>query len=106
MFTEEKKTFLKDFGRKLKFTLPDGTILEKGQDDEDLLGIYDKTYTDATLGFLATKNPKPRLTCIEEDVASVVKSSTVQIEGITTAYKVFDNTDDGTGFAIIELSKS
>ena len=106
MFTEEKKIFLKDFGRKLKFTLPDGTLIEKGQDGEDLLGMFDKTYTDATLGFLATKNSKPRLTCIEEDVVSVVKNSTVQIEGITTTYKVFDNTDDGTGFAIIELSKS
>ena len=102
MFTEEKKTFLKDFGRKLKFTLPDGTVIDKGQDTEDLLGIYDKTYTDATLGYLATKNSKPRLTCIEEDVSSVVKNSAVAIEGISTAFKVFDISDDGTGFAIIE----
>ncbi len=105
MFTENKKQFLNDFGRKLKFTLPEGTVIDKGQDGEDLLGIYDKTYTDATLGYLATKNSKPRLTCIEEDVASVVKGSTVEIEGVSTKYKVFDTSDDGTGFAIIELSK-
>ena len=105
MFTENKNNYLNDFGRKLKFTLPEGTVIDKGQDGEDLLGIYDKTYTDATLGYLATKNSKPRLTCIEEDVASVVKGSTVEIEGVSTKYKVFDTSDDGTGFAIIELSK-
>lgn len=105
MFTEDKKQFLNDFGRKLKFVLPDETIIEKGQDGETLLGIYDKTYADANLGYLATKNSKPRLTCIEEDVASVVKNSSVEIEGVSTKYKIFDISDDGTGFAIIELSK-
>lgn len=105
MFTEDKKQFLKDFGRKLKFILPEGSVVDKGQDGKELLGIYDKTYTDATLGYLATKNSKPRLTCIEENVAKVVKNSSVEIEGISTHYKVFDISDDGTGFAIIELSK-
>lgn len=105
MFTENKKQFLNDFGIKLKFVLPEGIIIDKGQDGEDLLGIFDKTYTDATLGYLATKNTKPRLTCIEEDVVSIAKGSSVEIESISTKYKVFDISDDGTGFAIIELSK-
>ena len=107
MFTEDKKQFLKDFGRKLVFTLPcdDDCIIDKGVDGEDLLGIFDKTYTDATLGFQAAKNSKPRLTCIEEDVKDVEKNSTVVIEGISSNYKVFDKSDDGTGFAIIELAR-
>lgn len=105
MFKEDKKQFLKDFGRKLIFTTPYEDVINKGVDGEDLLGIYDKTYTDASLGFQAAKNAKPRLTCIEEDVADVVKGSIVTIEGVATQYKVFDVSDDGTGFSIIELSR-
>lgn len=103
MFTEDKKIFLNDFGRKLIFTLPCEDVIDKGIDGEDLLGIFDKTHTDSTLGYQTVKNPKPRLTCIEEDVRDIVKNSTVVIEGVADTYKVFDVSDDGTGFAIIEL---
>lgn len=105
MFTEDKKQFLRDFGRELVFTLPCERVIDKGIDGENLLGIFDKTYTDATLGFQAAKNPKPRLTCIEEDVKDIIKNSTVVIEGVSNIYKVLDITDDGTGFAIIELAR-
>lgn len=105
MFTEEQRIFLQDFGRKLVFTLPCEKVIDKGVDGEDLLGIFDKTYTDASLGFQAAKNPRPRLTCVEEDVQDIVKNSIVQIEGVATEYKVFDISDDGTGFVIIELAR-
>lgn len=104
MFIEDKKLFLNDFGKKLIFTLPCEEVINKGIDGEDLLGIFDKTHTDSTLGYQAVKNPKPRLTCIEEDVKAVVKNSTVVIEGESSIYKVFNVSDDGTGFAIIELT--
>ena len=103
MFQEDFHQFLKDFGEKISFTLADGIILDKDSNGNDLIGIYDETYTDSSLGYLPTRNEKPRLTCVESDVLSVVKGSTVNVKNKT--YKVFNKDGDGTGFAIIELSK-
>jgi len=105
MFEENKKEFISDFGRKLVFTLPCERIIDKDSSGEDLLGIFDLTHTDSTLGYQAVKNSRPRLTCVYEDVKQIVRNSIVKIEGVETQYKVFSIEDDGTGFAVIELTR-
>lgn len=105
MFQEDKHHFLKDFGVLIEFQMLNNQTLNKDINGEPLLGIYDKTFTDSSLGYLATKNDRPRLTCVEEDVQAVLKGSTVKIEGESQIFKVFDISPDGTGFSIIELSK-
>lgn len=105
MFQEDKHHFLKDFGVLIEFQMLNNQTLNKDINGEPLLGIYDKTFTDSSLGYLATKNDRPRLTCVEEDVQAVLKGSTVKIEGESQTFKVFDISPDGTGFSIIELSK-
>ena len=105
MFEENKKEFISDFGRKLKFILPCEKVIDKDSQGDDLLGIFDLTHTDSSLGYQAVKNSKPRLTCVYDDVREVVRNSVVIIEGVETQYKVFSNEDDGTGFAVIELTR-
>lgn len=105
MFEENKKEFISDFGRKLKFILPCEKVIDKDSQGDDLLGIFDLTHTDSSLGYQAVKNSKPRLTCVYDDVREVVRNSVVIIEGVETQYKVFTNEDDGTGFAVIELTR-
>lgn len=103
MFTEDLHQFLKDFGVKVSFTMVDGTTLNKDLQGNDLIAIYDESYSDSSMGYLPIRNIKPRLTCVQEDVASVPKGASVTINGKTM--KVLNNEGDGTGFAIIELSK-
>lgn len=105
MFEENLYEFIADFGRKLKFTLPCEKVIDKNAKGEDLLGIFDLTHTDSTLGYQAVKNSRPRLTCVFDDVKNVVRNSLVAVEGTETIYKVFNIDDDGTGLAIIELTR-
>ena len=103
MFQENLREFLKDFGTKLVFTLENGTVIDKGTDGNDLLGIFDKYYASAEMGYMVIDNPKPSLTCLNEDVASIARNTSVVIQGQGT-FKVFTNQPDGTGMAKITLS--
>ena len=105
MFEENYNEFIADFGKKIKFTLPCEKVIDKDSQGQDLLGIFDLSHTDSTLGYQAVKNSKPRLTCVYNDVKQVVRNSVVDIEGVETSYKVLTNEDDGCGFAIIELTR-
>lgn len=103
MFQENLREFLKDFGKKIVFTLEGGTVIDKDINGNDLLGIFDKAYASAEMGYMAVENPKPTLTCVKEDVATIARSASVLIEGEGT-YNVLTNTPDGTGFTKITLS--
>lgn len=105
MFDENFYEFVQDFGLKLKFTLPCEKVIDKNSKGEDILGIFDVTHTDSSLGYQAVKNSRPRLTCVYDDVKEIARNSIVSIEGKVNEYKVFSIDDDGTGFAVIELSR-
>lgn len=95
--------FLKDFGIPISFTLANGTIINKDANGEQLLGIFDKTYADSSMGYMKTKTDKPTLTCVEADVVQIERGASVEIKG--TTYNVMSNDDDGTGMSTIELAK-
>lgn len=105
MFEENYSEFISDFGRKLKFILPCEKVIDTDSQGSDLLGIFDLSHTDSSVGYQAVKNSRPRLTCVYNDVKNVARNSQVEIEGIEEKYKVFSIDNDGTGFAIIELTR-
>lgn len=103
MFEENLHIFLNDFGTKISFTLLDTTVIDKDSDGNDLLGIFDNSYSSPELGFMTVLSSDPQITCIEADVKKVIKGASVTVKDKT--FKVLSNTPDGTGFAIIKLSK-
>ncbi len=101
---EDLYSYVNTFGQVIKFTLPDGTILDKDSQGQPLKGIFDNAYFLVEIGDMDLDNTQPRLTCVEADVTNVSKESTVEINGYT--YEVTKKPQtDGTGMCQILLSK-
>lgn len=102
MFQENLHIFIKDFGCKLVFTLVNGRTIDKDINGNELMGIFDCSYSSPELGYMTVMNPDPVLSCVEEDVKSITKGCSCLVNNKN--YKVVSNQPDGTGMAIIKLS--
>lgn len=96
--------YTRTFGKGVKFTLADGSILEKGSDGNPLKGIFDNAYFLQEIGDMDIDNTQPRLTCVLSDIAQVKKEDYAEIDGVK--YDVTRNPQpDGTGMAVVVLAK-
>lgn len=104
MVKENLHIYTRTFGKDIKFTLADGSIIDTGADGLPLKGIFDNAYFLQEIGDVDIDNTQPRLTCVMADVAKVKKEDTVEIEG--ALYDVTkDPQPDGTGMCVVVLSR-
>lgn len=64
---------------------------------------FDDAFFDAQLGESVLESTQPRLTCIYSEVAHLSRKDALTVDGV--AYSVLEVQPDGTGLAIVPLSK-
>ncbi|QTI81492.1 hypothetical protein IAI58_19310 (plasmid) [Roseomonas marmotae] len=80
------------------------TVRLQGGGVRTFLGIFDEPYLNAETGEYELDTERPRVTCKEADVLGVLRGDKVDIGGRT--YDVLTSAQpDGTGLAILELSR-
>lgn len=101
---QDLHVYTRSFGEVIKFSLADGSILDKGIDEKPLMGIFDNAYFLLEIGDIDIDNTQPRLNCVEADIKNVKKGDSVEINN--SIYDITRNPQpDGTGMAIIVLAK-
>lgn len=94
-FDEDLTVFFSDADFADVITRPDGSTFN---------AIYDETFFDPESGEMILSTTKPHLTCREIDTAGVIARKTVLTrKGVR--YSVLDVKPDGTGSAVITLTK-